>query len=67
LSRIESEMDIFLDFLLSVRRSIDTPAAIPAKMQNMVIGMGLGNSAKIGASIEANLAKKLHIPKVVEE
>ena len=36
-------------------------------IQKIVIGRGGLNSAKTGASIEANLAKKLHSPKVVEE
>lgn len=68
LSTTDSAKDLVLALSLSlVRNKNETPDATPAIMQKIVIGIGLGNSAKMGASIEASLATKLQRPKVVEE
>lgn len=45
----------------------DTTPATAAITQNITIGIGSLNSANYGASIEANLAKTLNSPNVVDE
>ena len=48
-----------------IKKSV-VKAATPAKIENTIIGVGFGTSAKMGATMVAILAEILHIPKAVD-